>query len=536
VTANVRPAALSLAELLADLSLVTDLGMGLAPETSLRACGLATGLARAMDTPEETVAASYYTALLLHLGCTAYAHEAAMALGGDDIAVREVLARAEPVHVRQVVTGYLPAILQGTSLPTKVRVVATVAVRGRRLSAESGRATCEVASHTARRLGLPGVVAEALYQGSESWNGKGGPQGLAGEAIALPTRIAHVAAVGTLFAGLGGLDTAVAVVRRRAGGDLDPAIAERFCRQGSSLLAELDGVDARAVVVRAEPAPRRLVGEAEVDRIASAFGDLADLKSPYLLGHSAAVAELATAAGRHLGLDDLQLRTLRRAGLLHDLGRVGVPSGVWDKAGPLTTSEWERVRLHPYHTERILIRSPELAPAGRLAGLHHERQDGTGYHRQATGREIPLPARVLAVADAYQAMGQPRPHRAALPAEHVASVLREQGTRGRLNVDAVTAVLAAPDAAAHGGEAGQRVLATGRSRCCGCSRSAAPPRRSRVGWSSHRRPPAITCSTSTPSSRCRPGRRPLFSRWSTICCPRAATPANRVLLGFLWVS
>jgi HD-GYP domain-containing protein (c-di-GMP phosphodiesterase class II)/DNA-binding CsgD family transcriptional regulator len=284
-------------------------------------------------------------------------------------------------------------------------------------------------------------VQEGIDQAFEWWNGKG-RQRLAGEAIALPARVAQIAATASVFGRLWGAEGAVDAVRRRSGRLLDPRLAEGFTRLGPGLLAELDRVDVRTAVVAAEPEPRQLVGEADLDRVAAAFGDLVDLKSPHMLGHAAGVAELAAAAGRQLGLDAAEVTCLRRAGLLHDLGRAGVPSGIWDQPGPLTTSQWERVRLHPYHSERILARTPALASVGRLAGMHHERQDGSGYHRQATARQVPRTARVLAATDAFQAMTQPRPYRPALPPEQAAAELRTEVTKGRLDPDAVMAVLA----------------------------------------------------------------------------------------------
>ena len=436
------PSRLSLAELLADLSLVTDLGVGNEPETAARTCLLATGLARGVGLTEDVVADVFYTALLLHLGCTASAHEAAALYGGDDIAVNASGARTDLTAPAQILTTWLPGVLKGLPLRTKLRAGATALVRGGRVGALLQTASCEVAAGTARRLGLSAGVQEAIGQAFESWNGKG-RQRMAGEAIAVPIRVAQVAALAALFDRLGGPESAVAVIAHRSGRVLDPGLAAAFVRLGPNLLGEMGGVDVRAMVVASEPEPRRRVGEPELNGIAAAFGDLADLKSPSMLGHAAGVAALAEAAGRELHMNAEELTCLRRAGLLHDIGRVGVPSGIWDEAGPLTTSQWERVRLHPYYTERILARSAALADAGRIAGMHHERQDGSGYHRQTNGQGIPLAARVLAAADAFQAMTQPRPFRPALEPAKAAAALGTEVTEGRMDPDAVAAVLAA---------------------------------------------------------------------------------------------
>jgi putative nucleotidyltransferase with HDIG domain len=202
-------------------------------------------------------------------------------------------------------------------------------------------------------------------------------------------------------------------------------------------------VDAVDAAIEAEPEPTVGVSEHALDEVCRAFGDAVDLKSPFHHGHSAAVAALAAAAAERLGLTPPEVAGLRRAALLHDLGRVAVPNGIWEKPGALTSSDWERVRLHAYHGERIVTRCGPLATLAPLVGTHHERLDGSGYHRQATATALSTAARVLAAADAYQAMTQPRPHRPALSLDAAASAVAAEVAAGRLDADAVAAVLAA---------------------------------------------------------------------------------------------
>jgi HD-GYP domain-containing protein (c-di-GMP phosphodiesterase class II) len=212
---------------------------------------------------------------------------------------------------------------------------------------------------------------------------------------------------------------------------------------GRELLTEITSTDPSVAVIEAEPEPCCRVSEPRFEEVARAFADMIDLKSPFTHGHSTAVAKLAEAAAAELGLAQNEVVSVRRAGLLHDLGRTGVPNCIWDKPGPLTETEWEQVRLHPYHSERIVSRSSALAPLAPLAGMHHERQDGSGYHRQATATMIPTGARLLAAADAYQAMTQERPHRPALTPEAAAEQLSSEAAQGRLDPEAVRAVLEA---------------------------------------------------------------------------------------------
>ena len=430
---------LRLAELLAGLSLVTDLGMGFPPDEAMRSCVVATHLARRMALPSETTACAYYAALLQHAGCTAYSHETAALWGGNDIAVNSAGSRTDFNRPGEIFGKLLPEIARGTGVG-RARVAVVLVTRGQRFGVESNRAGCEVAAAVAERIGLPSGVGESLHHIFEWWNGKGAPGRLKGEAIALPARVVQVASAGVLFHSLGGTDLALAAVKQRAGSSLDPSVAEAFLRHGPELLAETASGDPLQDVLGAESEPRRVVSEPGIDDVARAFGDMVDLKSPFLHGHASGVAELAERAAKELRLDDVA--AVRRAALLHDVGRAAVPSGVWDKPGPLSSSEWEQVRLHPYHSERILSRTGALAQLAQLAGFHHEGLDGSGYHRQATAPSIPVEARVIAAADAYQAMTQDRPHRPAL-APNVAAAEIVGGTSEALDPEVVRTVLEA---------------------------------------------------------------------------------------------
>jgi HD-GYP domain-containing protein (c-di-GMP phosphodiesterase class II)/DNA-binding CsgD family transcriptional regulator len=232
------------------------------------------------------------------------------------------------------------------------------------------------------------------------------------------------------------------MVRRRSAGWFDPAVVEAFERCAGGLFAELESGSVWDAVLDAEPAPIVTIPERRVDDLAEALADVVDVKSPYFLGHSRGVASLAEAAAGQLGLGDDERAAIRRAGLLHDLGRVGVSNRVWDKPGPLTASEWEQVRLHAYNSERIVARSPVLAPYAEIAGMHHERLDGTGYHRRAKAAAIPRSARVLAAADVCHALTEPRPHRAALAPEQAANEIRNLVGGLALDPEAAEAVCA----------------------------------------------------------------------------------------------
>ena len=425
--------------LLGGLSVTTDLGAGAPVEESLKRCLVAMRLARALGCADSEVSDVMYTSLLQHLGCTAYAHEAARTWG-DDIASVRIAFLTNFTEPKDIWRTWVSGVAASTG-QSRARVLATTVTASRKVEAVAPVATCEVARDASRRLGLPESVQTSLFHTVAMWNGKGYPT-TSGEAIPLSSRIMHVASTAVLFALHAGDDAAVLEVRRRSGSQLDPGLCDVFVSRAPELLDGLDDVDAYEFLLDAEPDPVRFIDDGGLEAVARTFGDLVDLKSPWLLGHSASVAELAAAAVRNLGLGD-DVATVRIAGHLHDLGRVGVSSRIWDKAGPLSQTERDQARLHAYHSERILSRVPALVEVAKLAGQHHERCDGSGYHRGVTASQLTMPSRVLAAADAFRSLVEGGPHRSALPAEQAADRLRAQARAGGLDGDAVASVLQA---------------------------------------------------------------------------------------------
>lgn len=433
-------AGLRLADLLGGLSIVADLGFALPPETAMRTCLIGTALARKLGLAEHEVADTFYTGLLLHVGCTALSHENVAAIG-DDLAVNRAVARTNLADPTEFPDTLIREVTYGMPPLERARAAAFIVTHGRAFGKQFETGSCEVARETARRLGLGESVQRAVYEIFESWNGDGSPRGLRNEEIALPARVARVASYAALFSALGGPEVAADAVRRRAGGMLDPSVADRFLAKPSELLAEAEAGDPRHRILDVEPEPVVEKDRAELPQVAAAFGDLADLKTPFTHGHSGAVAKLASVAGANLRLDAETVSRLQVAALLHDLGRVGISGAIWEKPGPLSAAEWEQVRMHPYHSERILATSHALEPLAPIAAMHHERLDGSGYHRGCRGHDLPAACRVLAAADAFQAMTQTRPHREALTPEEASEELIRESRNGRLDSDAVAAVL-----------------------------------------------------------------------------------------------
>ena len=429
-----------LADLLAGLSLISDLGLGLPPENAMRSCIIGTALARKVGLDEKVVADIFYTSFLQHIGCTGYAHETYL-VWIDDIAANRAARRTNFADPKDLFKSYLPTLTRGMSARQRASVAAHFMTKGPGFLKRFTTATCEVAAQTARRLGLPEGVRRGLHEVFEWWNGKGAPQGLKGEDISLVGRVAWVGGTAAEYDVLGGRELAVDAVRRRSGIIFDPALAEAFVTHAAELLEDATLGDPRERLLEAEPEPVRFISEAQLPKVAAVFGDIADLKTPFTHGHSSGVARLAQAAGERVGLDPTALRRLGVAALLHDLGRIGVPDTVWEKPGELTTADWEQIRIHPYHSERILSCSPVLEPMARIAGMHHERLDGSGYHRGCMAPEIAVPARVLAAADVLQAMTQSRPHRDALTVDEAGAQIQRDARGGRLDPDAVEAVV-----------------------------------------------------------------------------------------------
>ncbi|MDQ4096485.1 MAG: LuxR C-terminal-related transcriptional regulator, partial [Actinomycetota bacterium] len=425
-----------LADLTIALSLASDLGTGQPLEHGLRTCLLSLKVAESMGLDGPTCSCVYHVALLRFLGCTSDASEAAVVAGGDDVAFNSVFApmlNAQPVESLRFFVRHLGEDLPvGRRIALVARALSDPGAGRRSLSAH-----CEAAARLAGRLGMPDSVRDSLAHAYERWDGKGYPEGLSGEAVPVAIRVVAAARDTELWVREAGWTTAAEVLAHRRGRAYDPAVVDALSADGEQWLAGM-GHDLGATVLDAEPAPALTIAEGRIDEALGAVADFADLKSPFLRGHSPGVASLAAAAADAAGLSRDGSIALFRAGMVHDVGRVGVASGTWDRPGALSPEQWERARLHTYFGERVLARCELLAPYGQLAARHHERADGSGYHRGLAGDQLSLPARLLAAADAYRAMVEDRPHRPAhAPADAASLLLGEvdAGRLGRVEVD-----------------------------------------------------------------------------------------------------
>jgi HD-GYP domain-containing protein (c-di-GMP phosphodiesterase class II)/DNA-binding CsgD family transcriptional regulator len=430
-----------LAELVAALSLGVDLGFGQPMEHVLRECMIALRLADRIGLEESERSTVYYTALLVNVGCHADAHEQAKWFG-DDIALRSGKYEHD-IRSARAAAATMSLVGSGNPPLHRFRVGLEFAISGRRDFDGMIARHAALARGLAERLGLPAAVQEAVGSSYEQWDGKGWPRGLAGDAIPLAARLSQFAEFVEVAHRLGGNDAAVALAERSGGSQFDPAVSATLRADPEGILDGLDSANTWSAVIDAEPALRVTLSGDDFDAALRAIADFVDLKSPYTLGHARAVSELAAATATQLELPDEEVRQLRRAGLVHDLGRLGVSNAIWDKPGPLGVGEWERVRVHPYLTERMLHQSSALAPLAEIAVQHRERLDGSGYPRGLSGAAITRPARILGAVDAYRSMREPRPHRPPLSADQAAAELQADARAAKLDAEAVAAVLAA---------------------------------------------------------------------------------------------
>ena len=436
-----RDSGLCLADLLAAFSLATDLGLGQPMEHVLRSWAIATRLGEHMGVEDDTAASLYYVATLAWVGCVADTAQVATWFG-DDIAFRRDSYEVDRAGLPMMSLA-LRHVGVGSPPLQRLRLAGSLVVTGGSAIQRGLMSHCLTTASMAERLGLGDEVCGPLLQWFTRWDGTGVPGGLGGDDVARSVRLFQLADCVEVAHESGGTEAAIALARARRGKQFDPAIVDAFCAVAPELFAGLDETPDWSAVIEGDPRLRRGLTESALDAVLEVIADFTDLRSPCRAGHSRAVAALAARAGASCGLSDDDVVTLRRAALVHDLGMHGVPATILDKPGPLTATESERMRMYAYYTERTLARPAALARIGAVASMTNERLDGSGYHRGLSGSAIPASGRILAAADAYQAMIEPRPYRPARTPQDATAELRAEVRAGRLGADAVDAVLAA---------------------------------------------------------------------------------------------
>jgi len=433
------------AEVVVALSRATELAMGQPADFALRSCALSVDLVHALGMGAEDVREAFYLALMRYVGCNAETY-ALTALFGDEIRLRQALAPIDLAKPGELVPVLLRLVAGARAdLPQAARLWSGLGAlaRSKAVSTDVLSGHCEVAERFGTRLGFDPRIVRNLGQLYARWDGKGIPHGLKGEAILPAVRVVTLAQDAITLHDAFGLDRCVALLRQRRATIYDPRMVDCFVAKAAGFFEALAARSSWQAVLDLEPEPHGRLAATEIDEMFLALADFIDIKSPYTAGHSRAVAEFAAAAAREVGLPPGDTVRLWRAGLVHDIGQVGVSTAILVKHGSLSESEWEKVRLHSYHAERILAGPALFAELAPLVGSHHERLDGSGYHRGARGNALSPSAKILAVAEAYQSMIEQRPYRPALSPPAASGLIQQAVRAGTLDAAAARAVLVA---------------------------------------------------------------------------------------------
>ena len=419
------------------LSYALDLTEGEPPGHATRSCKIGMRLAEALGLDEVTRSRLFYALLLKDAGCSANSAKMAALFGADDHAVKRSSKRVDWSGRFPAFMWSVRTVAPRSSLRSRLGRLLAIKDEGE-VTRTLMQARCDRGAEIALMLGLEVETAEAIRALDEHWDGGGQPRGSRGEEIPLLGRILCLAQTVEIFHAAGGVRAAWAVARRRRGRWFDPALVDALgtLRADADFWASLTEGDAASW----EPEDRALIADdARLDRIADAFAGVVDAKSPWTYRHSDRACVIVMSLASDLGADAETLRDLRRAALLHDVGKLSVSNRILDKPAPLTDAEFARVRTHPVVTERILARVPGCEHVARVASAHHERLDGGGYPRALAAPDLTMPMRLLAVADVYEALTSDRPYRPALSSSEALEIMRAD-VPARLDGDAFTAL------------------------------------------------------------------------------------------------
>jgi len=416
-----------LAEVLGALSRALDITEGQPPGHCVRCCWIGVHVGRNLGLDEAALRDLYYTLLLKDLGCSSNAARICELYLADDLTFKRDFKHLD---------GSLPQVLRfviahtgaEAGLAERFRSVVNIMRNGGEIVTSLIETRCQRGAAIARRMRFSEDVAQAIIDLDEQWNGAGKPMGKIGTEISLFARIALLAQVADVFYMAGGPDAALAEIKSRAGTWFDPAVVFAFCEVAADaeFWTILARPDIEAVVLDLEPGQQDAVADENyLDDIARAFAQVIDAKSPFTSGHSERVAVFSDLIAEEMGYHAARRRWLKRAALLHDIGKLGVSNSVLDKPGKLDDDEWVSMRDHARLSEDILSRIGAFADLAVVAGAHHERLDGKGYPNGKTADELDLDTRILSTADVFDALTADRPYRKAMPVSKALSILWE---------------------------------------------------------------------------------------------------------------
>ena len=421
--AGPRPADVPLSEVVGALSYALYLTEGEPPGHATRACAIGMRLAEQIGMPEPDRQDLFYALLLKDAGCSANAARMAALFAADERVAKRTSKRVNWSRPASAFAWSIRTVTPGGTLRDRARQLRLIRDEGE-VTRSLMRARCERGAEIARLLGFGPGTADAIRTLDEHWDGGGQPEGMRGAQIPLGGRILCLAQTAEIFHASHGVEGAMRVARKRSGSWFDPelvAALHAIARDRAFWAGELRP---------AEPGDLRVVsGEDALDRIADAFAGVVDAKSPWTYRHSDRTCVIAMSMAVLLGCDEAALGEMRRAALLHDIGKLAISNRILDKPARLTDAEFARVREHPLFTQWILERTPGFASVAPLAAAHHERLDGAGYPHGLTARELTLPMRILAVADVYEALTSERPYRPATSSDEAIEEIRPEVPR-----------------------------------------------------------------------------------------------------------
>jgi putative nucleotidyltransferase with HDIG domain len=420
-------------QVISALSYALDLAEGQTPGHSAQSCMIGMRIAAQIGMPAASQADLYYALLLKDAGCSSNASRLFQIIHADEIRAKGDLKDKDWTRIGWESLQYaVDHVAPGAPFLERMRRLILLAVRQRAESRELVKIRCERGSSIARRMGFSDAVCAGIQSLDEHWNGRGYPDGLRGDAIPLFSRIMNLAQTLAVFMVQHGRRDALEIVEKRSKRWFDPDLvkAAQSLANSGALWAGVHGMDLVAQVAALEPEERRLMAsERSIDNICQTFAEVIDAKSPFTYRHSIGVAEAAVSVATQLGMGKAQVASLRRAALLHDIGKLSVPNSILEKPAKLDGREWDVVKKHPYYTLQILRRVPGFADLSDVAATHHERLDGRGYWRNWGAGMLNTPARILAVADVFEALSARRPYRDGLPIGTVFAMIEKDAPR-----------------------------------------------------------------------------------------------------------
>jgi HD-GYP domain-containing protein (c-di-GMP phosphodiesterase class II) len=419
-----------MSDLISALSYALDLTEGQPMGHAVKSCLLGMRLAAILHLPVEQQSDLYYALLLKDAGCSSNAARMFEIFGGDERQAKREVKTTDWTRVTFEGLEYLMRnVMPGKSRLERVFAIANIAAHREKQTGELMAARCNRGARIAQKIGFAEATTSAIYYLDEHWNGKGFPEGRKGEEIPLFSRILNLCQTLEVFVSLNGPHDAFQVIRDRSGSWFDPELVSAAAQleKDKELWNNFDDDKVRDLVIALEPLGVFLYADdTKLDNVCDAFSDIIDVKSPYTHAHSHGVTDAAVFISQKLGFPEREVMQVRRAALLHDIGKLSVPNSILDKPGKLSAREWEVVRLHPYYTQRILERISGFQHLAFLASTHHEKLDGSGYYRNLRASQLPKESRAIAVADIFDALSAKRPYRDAMPLEKVFKIMSEE--------------------------------------------------------------------------------------------------------------